>query len=640
MLAINPKIKQKAEDIRKKIFGSEVRESLASGLEEMSEDVESIKSRQDAVEQYNNQMIAEMTDKDVISAPEIIAARGGKTTLGQRLDETNTQLAQAINYTEMAFSTMGTRKKGKRPIVSFIFDDGAIKDYTDMKPIVENKNIPVGLGIVTSWAGSGPNYMNWEQIAEMEAIGCEIMAHSHKHRDSATLSESVLEEDVSTNLNILREKGYNPTGFIYPFNSSSLVSRRVLAKYYDMVFSKSNRDRQGKNYPTIRNIEIERVALGSFFDTPMAEFPEDTSTLAYYKARVDECKNNDNWLVFVLHPASTDATQRQYFEEVIDYVKGQGIDIVSPRDGFDIYGNIIEIRGDKTVIMDADGGFTMSTDNRVVFDRYNGRKNSDSVTEYLNEKTTLTAISSSHASAEGFPEGVGGYLKTDRISSDYYHAKQEYTATLGTGRTYVRYANPDYSWKEWVSGGAQDTVYVSGTNAYTPTSKWVSFPIGRITHTPITSSFASSNGFPFAQGGLLTTYRLTSDYWLGKQEYRIGAILHSSTKETVWERFVDSALNWTAWRRKGQLFFDVTSNSFIVNAQATHDLQITGLTGMSFNDIVTAVPFGSSSLPAGIVHSVYRTNTDTVTIRFANVTASSVSVSSVRWSITVDPIWR
>ena len=38
-MTIDPNIKIKADDIRNKTYGSEVRESLASGLEEMSTDV-------------------------------------------------------------------------------------------------------------------------------------------------------------------------------------------------------------------------------------------------------------------------------------------------------------------------------------------------------------------------------------------------------------------------------------------------------------------------------------------------------------------------------------------------------------------------------------------------------------------------
>lgn len=95
-MAINPKIKQKAEDIRSKIFGAEVRESLASGLEGMSEDVESIKGRQGNVESQFQNVIDETTGKDVISAPELIAARNGKSNLKTRLDEEHAQVTAQL----------------------------------------------------------------------------------------------------------------------------------------------------------------------------------------------------------------------------------------------------------------------------------------------------------------------------------------------------------------------------------------------------------------------------------------------------------------------------------------------------------------------------------------------------------------
>ena len=45
-MAIDPNIKKKADDIRNKTYGSEVRESLASGIEEMSSDVTETINRQ------------------------------------------------------------------------------------------------------------------------------------------------------------------------------------------------------------------------------------------------------------------------------------------------------------------------------------------------------------------------------------------------------------------------------------------------------------------------------------------------------------------------------------------------------------------------------------------------------------------
>lgn len=97
-MAVNPIIKQKADDIRHKIYGEEVRESLASGIEAISEDVEATIGRQDYVEEQFQNVIDNTTGKDVISAPEIIAARNGKPNLKTRIDdlenETTTQLEQ------------------------------------------------------------------------------------------------------------------------------------------------------------------------------------------------------------------------------------------------------------------------------------------------------------------------------------------------------------------------------------------------------------------------------------------------------------------------------------------------------------------------------------------------------------------
>ena len=69
-MSISDRIKQKANDIRTKIYGQEVRESLASGLEEMSEEVQDTIGRQDHVEGQFQDVIDETTGKDVIAAPE------------------------------------------------------------------------------------------------------------------------------------------------------------------------------------------------------------------------------------------------------------------------------------------------------------------------------------------------------------------------------------------------------------------------------------------------------------------------------------------------------------------------------------------------------------------------------------------
>lgn len=133
-MAINPIIKQKAADIRTKVFGSEVRESLASGLEGMSEDVESIKGRQGNVESQFQNVIDETTDKDVISAPEIIAARGGHNNLSQRLLSTDQQLAQNTNTNAIL--------RTEKP-----------EDVTFGEELINSASVTLGEG----WAGNAAN---------------------------------------------------------------------------------------------------------------------------------------------------------------------------------------------------------------------------------------------------------------------------------------------------------------------------------------------------------------------------------------------------------------------------------------------------------------------------------------------------
>src|SRR5699024_6440107 len=78
----------------------------------------------------------------------------------------------------------------------------------------------------------------------------------------------------------------------------------------------------------------------------------------YYKAVVDHAEQIGNWLVFVLHSNAMDSQQVQYFSDIVDYVRGKGIDIVSPSEGLEIYGNIVEIIGKKgEIIIGADGDY-------------------------------------------------------------------------------------------------------------------------------------------------------------------------------------------------------------------------------------------------------------------------------------------
>lgn len=104
---VPPEIKKRTTWVKTKFTGEDVAEAYGqvgdiAGIyaSEAKQLAERTQIRQDAVEDLNNQVIQEMTDKDVISAPEIIAARGDKPTLQARLDETTAQLVQTLRRTQ------------------------------------------------------------------------------------------------------------------------------------------------------------------------------------------------------------------------------------------------------------------------------------------------------------------------------------------------------------------------------------------------------------------------------------------------------------------------------------------------------------------------------------------------------------
>lgn len=110
-MAVDPTIQQKADDIRMKIYGEQVRESLASGLEAMSEDVVNIENRQDTVESQFQDVIENTTGKDVVSAPEIIAARNGKANLKERLDDDHQEVTGQLAQNEQEINKLNPPHK-------------------------------------------------------------------------------------------------------------------------------------------------------------------------------------------------------------------------------------------------------------------------------------------------------------------------------------------------------------------------------------------------------------------------------------------------------------------------------------------------------------------------------------------------
>ena len=97
-------IEKELNDIKNAVYGREVRGSIHDGIKKINEEVENTTDRQDSVEAQFQSVLDETTGKDVISAPEITAARVGADNtnypnLKERLDTEHNQLSSQLAQT-------------------------------------------------------------------------------------------------------------------------------------------------------------------------------------------------------------------------------------------------------------------------------------------------------------------------------------------------------------------------------------------------------------------------------------------------------------------------------------------------------------------------------------------------------------
>lgn len=98
-------INKELNDIKNAVYGREVRGSIHDGIKKINEEVENTTDRQDSVEAQFQSVLDETTGKDVISAPEINAAKVGADNtnypnLKERLDTEHNQLSSRLAQTE------------------------------------------------------------------------------------------------------------------------------------------------------------------------------------------------------------------------------------------------------------------------------------------------------------------------------------------------------------------------------------------------------------------------------------------------------------------------------------------------------------------------------------------------------------
>ena len=189
-------IRKHADNVRTKTYGQEVREAQARNAElagliasEAAKTANMTQSRQNTLEAYNDQVIAEITNKDVVSAPEIIQARGPYTTLNQRLE------AYRMSYSVRDFGAVGN---------GVTDDTNAIQDTVDYVASIGGGTVffPVGVYRTTK-------SIKWQSY--VKALGCGTDEGGSGIHMDGTLFSAIVNVDGLSN----GDDGDNPDVWLH-----------------------------------------------------------------------------------------------------------------------------------------------------------------------------------------------------------------------------------------------------------------------------------------------------------------------------------------------------------------------------------------------------------------------------------------
>lgn len=258
--------------------------------------------------------------------------------------------------------SLAALNKGRNinPIVTFIDDDNNKAFSTFWLPIIEEKEIPVSMAVIVGQVGVG-NSGTWDDIKNYhDNYGVEILSHSYYHHINASDYDSLTVDEISATdfglaKRILEEHGYIADVLVYPGSATDNKKVRI-AVTRDYVAGIDGGD--ALNTTPISHYSIKRYHYA--YDDGQ------TPDIDVLKGYVDACVAQKAWLIFESHSQYSSMTPETsaVICDLVDYIRSAGAEIVSVKDGFARFANIVDVEDGETRI----GKFKLSPDGKIFND--------------------------------------------------------------------------------------------------------------------------------------------------------------------------------------------------------------------------------------------------------------------------------
>ena len=135
-------------------------------------------------------------------------------------------------------SLEGQKELPENPVL-ITFDDGYRDTYDNAYPILRKYGFKATIFVITSFLGTQPNYITWDQAREMDANGISIQSHTVDHKSMTDLTDDQLRyELVESKKKAEQELGHPVEFMAYPTGTYNLhIAQMVKEAGYKAAFT-------------------------------------------------------------------------------------------------------------------------------------------------------------------------------------------------------------------------------------------------------------------------------------------------------------------------------------------------------------------------------------------------------------------
>ncbi len=551
-----------------------------------------------AKEEFERLSTAKQVDSEVINA------RGSEPTLNSRLTNPNyTPIKDETNRQVISKSMV------KRPMVTFIDDDGRLEVLQKWEPILQEKGNKLTVALVSSWLeNKDANTMSWEDVHRLKnQYGVEFVNHTYEHKHAQQITDDEVEAEFKQNKKILQREGLTHDIIVQPFGENTDSVRRISRNY-----AKANVSvKEGINTLPLDTFRLFRITLGEDLYT----------TFEQYKSKLDEAIATNGWIIFKSHSQYTsfNENQQQLIRQIIDYCRANNFIEATMEEGLSDRGNLIDV-GDYTTRVQGSDYYILDKEGKIYSNKFGvsyreiGNKGSDinSPISNFDSGTTLEQVYGSKTT--GFPDNKAGTLKTYKANPEYYSFQFYYP--YENNNVYKRILDrTTLKWGDFVKQNADFTV-TSNKNSLnnTPALEFILGTTKEIVQT------INANGFPENKAGTLETNRLHPLSY----SYQLYYVYDNNH---IYKRIYNSTNNWTNWERIDNTKFNISLRETVNVVVPGNSIKYVNIAVAGITNYDNVVVSPSSGIEEGLMYNGYISGNNNVRLSLYNTTPNDITTN-------------